>query len=113
MYRIRKKLGLVASRTASSPTATAYVPEDTPSTSMATSTSQSDRMSNHQLDQNSSFSNKQTKCRSSSRAEKALPNSPNKRTEIIGTLAQKYQLRIVLHEKPGPKHSELNNDELE
>ena len=32
----------------------------------------------------SSFSTKESRCRSLSRAEKGLPNSPNKRKEIIG-----------------------------
>ena len=46
-----------------------------------------------------------------SRAEKGLPTSPNKRKEIIGTLAKKYQMRIVLKEKRGRKHRDLNEDQ--
>ena len=41
--------------------------------------------------ESSSFSNKQSKYRSLSKVEKALPSSPNKRTEVVGTLPKKYK----------------------
>ena len=46
--------------------------------------------------ESSSFSNKQSKYRSLSKVEKALPSSPNKRREVVGALAKKYKLRINL-----------------
>ena len=39
--------------------------------------------------ESSSFSNKQSKYRNLSKAEKALPSSPNKQTEVVGALAKK------------------------
>ena len=58
----------------------------------------------------SSFSTKQSRCRSLIRAEKGLPTSPNKRKEIIGTLAKKYEMRIVMG-KRGRKHQDLDEDQ--
>ena len=62
----------------------------------------------------SSFSNKQSKYRSLSKAEKALPSSPNERTEVVGALAKKYKLRInLLPQKPGPKAKVLKEEEID
>ena len=62
----------------------------------------------------SSFSNKQSKYRSLSKAEKALPSSPNERTEVVGALAKKYKLRInLLPQKPGPKAQVLKEEEID
>ena len=70
--------------------------------------SEPDMTSTPQSIPQTSFSNKQSKCRSLSHAEKFLPKSPNKRKEIIGSLAQKYSLR---KKKPGPKRVELREEE--
>ena len=62
----------------------------------------------------SSFKHKSTKVRSLKKAENALPNSPSKKKEIISSLAAKYQLRVaLLQKKPGPKRSELTEDQIE
>ena len=58
-----------------------------------------------------SFSAKQARARSISRVEKALPKSPRKTTEILGSLAKKYQLRIVMNKERGRKAKELTDEE--
>ena len=64
--------------------------------------------------ESSSFSNKQSKYRSLSKVEKALPSSPNKRREVVGALAKKYKLRInLLPQKPGPKAQILKEKEID
>jgi len=58
-----------------------------------------------------SFSTKQAKARSISRAEKALPQSPRKKNEILGSLAQKYKLRIVMEKKKTGRKAIVLTDE--
>ena len=57
-----------------------------------------------------SFSTKQARARSISRAGKALPKSPRKKAEVLGSLAKKYQLRIVMNKKRGLKAKELTDE---
>ena len=45
------------------------------------------------------------------RAEKALPKSPRKKTEILGPLAKKYQLCILMNKKRGRTAIELTDEE--
>lgn len=60
----------------------------------------------------SSFKHKQTKYRSLKKADQALPNSPNKRKEIVQNLAKKYEIRINLNESTkGRKATLLTNEE--
>lgn len=47
------------------------------------------------------------------KVENALPTSPNKRGKIVTTLAKKYQMRIVLKDKPGQRQQELADEEKE
>ena len=48
------------------------------------------------------------------KADKALPSSPNKRTEVVGATAKKYKLRInLLPQKPGPKAQVLKEEEID
>ena len=42
---------------------------------------------------------------------KALPNSPNKKVEVVSALTEKFSLRIKMKKKPGPKKSELTTEE--
>ena len=53
---------------------------------------------------------KQARARSISRAEKALTKSPRKKTEILGSLTKKYQLRIVTNQKRGRKAKKLTHE---
>ena len=87
LSRLRKKLGLINQSPVTSESIAAAANNDaaTPSTS---------------------FSTKQAKARSISRAEKALPKSPRKKNEILGSLAKKYKLRIVMNKK---KTGKLNS----
>ena len=57
------------------------------------------------VSQPSSFQHHCTKIRSLKKADNALPRSPNKKKEIISSLASKYQLRIAqIHKnRAGPK----------
>lgn len=59
--------------------------------------------------QSSSFKRNCTKIRSLKKADNALPQNPNKKKEIISSLAVKFQLRIAQVQKiyPGPKCKEL------
>ena len=59
----------------------------------------------------SAFGSKQSFCRSISRAGKYLPNSPRKKTEVIGNLAKKYNLRIQLKENRGCKAKILSQEQ--
>ena len=61
----------------------------------------------------SAFKHKATKARSMRRAMTALPNSPAKRNEIIGTLALKFQLKVQLQAKTnrGRKKEALSDDQ--
>ena len=62
----------------------------------------------------SSFSNEQSKFRNLSKAEKALPSSPNKRPKVVEALAKKCKLRInILPQKPGPKVQVLNEKKID
>ena len=64
--------------------------------------------------ESSSFSNKQSNYRSLSKAEKALPSSPNNLTEAVRVPAKKYKLRInLLLQNPGPKSKVLKEKEIE
>ena len=64
--------------------------------------------------ESSSFSNKQSKYRSLSKAEKALPSSPNNRTEAVRLPGKKYKLRInLLLQNSGPKSQVLKEEEIE
>ena len=80
LSRLRKKLGVVNKPSATSQSTTAAANNDaaTPSTS---------------------FSTKQVKARSIRRVEKALPQSPRKKNETLGSLAKKYKLHIVIKKK--------------
>ena len=93
-FRLRKKLGPVNQSSATSESRAA--PNNN-----ATNTTPS-----------TSFSIKQARARSISRAEKALPKSPRKKTEILGSLAKKYQLRIVMKKKRVCKAKELTDEEI-
>ena len=43
-----------------------------------------------------------------------MPSSPNKRTEVVGTLPKKYKIRIdFLSQKPGPKAQVLKEEEID
>ena len=93
LSRLRKKFGLINQSPVTSESTVAAANNDaaTPSTS---------------------FSTKQAKARSISRAEKALPKSPRKKNEILGSLAKKYKLRIVMNKKKtGRKATELTEEE--
>ena len=58
--------------------------------------------------ESSSFSNKQSK------AEKALPSSPNKWTEVVRALAKKHKLQInLLPQKPRPKAQVLKEKQID
>ena len=59
----------------------------------------------------SAFSSKQSFCRSISRAEKHLPNSPHKKTEVISNLAKKYNLKIQLKNNRGRKPKVLSEEQ--
>ena len=61
----------------------------------------------------SAFSTKQSRCRSMRRAEDGLPKSPNKKMEVIGSLAKKYQIRIAFATKRGRKYEDLSEKEVE
>lgn len=62
----------------------------------------------------SSFYNKSVTCRSLKKAVDALPKSPNKRKEIVQSLSQKFNLRIMLtNKKQGRPENELSPDEIE
>ena len=80
LSRLRKKLGLINQPPVTSDSTAAAANNDaaTPSTP---------------------FSTKQAKAQSISRAEKALPKSPRKKNEILGSLAKKYKFCIVMNKK--------------
>ena len=67
------------------------------------------------VSQSSSFKHNCTKIRSLKKAENALPRSPNKKKEIIPSLAPKYQLRIAqIHKKrSGPKCKGLTEEQIQ
>ena len=67
------------------------------------------------VSQSSSFKHNCTKIRSLKKADNALPRSPNKKKEIISSLASKYQLRIAqIHKKrPGPKCKGLTEEQIQ
>ena len=85
IYKQRKKLGLINTKYTSTSTEVLLQEEGRES---------------------SSFSNKQSKYRSLSKAEKSLESSPNNRIEAVRVPAKKYKLRInLLLQNPGPKSS--------
>ena len=93
LSRLRKKLGLINQSPVTSDSTAAAANNDaaTPSTPSST---------------------KQAKARSISRAEKALPKSPRKKNEILGSLAKKYKFCIVMNKKKtGRKATELTEEE--
>ena len=61
----------------------------------------------------SAFKHKQTKSRSLKKTDKALPNSPHKRNEIVKNLAKRYDIHIQLQEPilKGRKPTSLDEDE--
>lgn len=59
----------------------------------------------------SAFSCKQALSRSISRAEKNLPASPRKKTEIVGNLTKKYNMKINLIEGRGRKPKVLSKEQ--
>ena len=61
----------------------------------------------------SAFSTKQILSRSVHRTERSFPSSPRKKTEVIGTLATKFNLRIDVQNKSGRKKNELSKEEEE
>ena len=63
-------------------------------------------------DEESAFSTKQSRARSLKRAEDGLPSSPNKKMEVIGSLAKKYKMRIALCRKRGRKYEDLSEEEV-
>ena len=67
------------------------------------------------VSQSSSFRHNCTKIRSLKKADNALPQSPNKKKEIISSLASKYQLRIAQIQKnrPGPKRKGLTEEQIQ
>ena len=62
----------------------------------------------------SAFSQHHIKSRSLQKVEKSLPKSPRKRSEIVGALVDKFQLRIKLtgKSKRGRPKNEFTTDEL-
>ena len=64
-------------------------------------------------EETSAFSTKQSRCRSLKRAEEGLPKSPNKKMEVIGSLAKKYKMRIALAKKRGRKYEDLSEGEVQ
>ena len=92
IYRQRQKLGLINAKQISASTEVSLQEEGRES---------------------SSFSDKQSKYRSLSKAAKALPWSANKQTEVVGALANKYKLRInLLPQKPDQKLKYLKKKRL-
>ena len=92
IYRQRQKLGLINAKQISASTEVSLQEEGRES---------------------SSFSDKQSKYRSLSKAAKALPWSANKQTEVVGALAKKYKLRInLLPQKPDQKLKYLKKKRL-
>jgi len=63
--------------------------------------------------ESSAFSTKQSRYRSLRKAEEGLPKSPNKKMEVIGSLAKKYQMRIALSKKKGRKCEDLSEEQVE
>jgi len=60
----------------------------------------------------SSFKHKQTMYRSLSKANKALPQSPSKRDEIVSNLVKKYEIKVNLKETgKGRKATSLTEEE--
>ena len=59
----------------------------------------------------SDFHSKQSLHRSLKQAEKYLPNSPRKKNEVLDNLASKYNLRIKLKNKRGPKKQYLSENQ--
>ena len=57
------------------------------------------------------FSTRQAYQRSIKKAEKHLPFSPRKRLDVVGGLAQKFELRIKLTGKRGRKNRTLTEDQ--
>ena len=105
LYRARLKLGLITpKRKLDDPP-----PEPQPVSSSTPEPSPSNSASS--VPSETSFSNKQSKARSLSRVDKALPKSPTKKKEIIGSLLQRYALYLPERKKPGPKRTEINEVE--
>ena len=61
----------------------------------------------------SAFSTKQILSRSVHKTERALPSSPQKKADVIQTLAKKFNLCIAVHNKSGKKKNELSEEEEE
>ena len=71
-----------------------------------------DEKENIVADEESAFSTKQSRARSLKRAEDGLPSSPNKKMEVIGSLAKKYKVRIALCKKRGRKYEDLSEEKV-
>ena len=66
----------------------------------------------HTGELDTSFTNKAIKSRSLSKAQQALPKSPRKRNEIIGSLVNKFHLRVAfVPKKAGRKRNDLTEEE--
>ena len=59
----------------------------------------------------SSFKHQATKCRSLSKVSRNLPKSPNKRSEIIRSLAKRFQVDMEAERKKGRPKLILNDAE--
>ena len=95
-YRRRKKAE------ASQASQTSFSSQDTSSTATSSQASPASQ---------SAIGLRQSLFRSVSRAEKNLPNSPRKKSEVISNLAKKYELRIQYKKKRGPKAKHLASDQ--
>ena len=62
------------------------------------------------LQNESTFSTKQSRSRSLKKAANHLPQSPRKKVEIIRSLASKHQIRIKMHENPSRPRKELSEE---
>ena len=59
----------------------------------------------------SSFSNKQMLHRSLTRVDSYLPKSPDKKTEVIEKLVEKYHVKIHFNAKRGRPRKDFNEEE--
>ena len=95
MFQERKKHGLVKAKDTA-------LPDESPSSSTSTPDSFQ-----------SAFTMKQSMCRSLKKAVNALPESPRKKSEILGSLVKRCQLRIDLSGKRGRRAINLSDEEKE
>ena len=95
MFRERKKHRLVKAKDTA-------LPDESPSSSTSTPDSSQ-----------SAFTTKQSMCRSLKKAVNALPERPRKKSETLGSLVKRYQLRIDLSGKRGRRAINLSDEEKE